>query len=134
MIALSCSTSWAFDFVPASASSRCSVETNSSFMPSASAWAASSTFDSCWPTPGGEPPLDFGRCFSSASTIFSSCADVRADLLEHRPHDAAVLGQQRGQQMHRLDLRIPSLGRQLLRAGHRFLGLDRQFVETEWHG
>ena len=41
--------------------------------------------------------------------------------------------QQRRQQMHRLNLRIPRLRRQLLRAGDGLLGLDRQFVESEWH-
>ena len=41
--------------------------------------------------PGGEPPLDFGKCFSSASTICLELPDVRADLLEHRPHDARRL-------------------------------------------
>ena len=35
--------------------------------------------------------------------------------------------------MQRLDLRIPSLGGQLLRAAHGLLGFDRQFVETEGH-
>ena len=72
-----------------------------------------------------------GRCFSSASTICFELRDVDADLLEHRPHDAVALVQQRRQQVQRLDLRIPRLGRQLLRALHGFLGFDREFVETE---
>ena len=35
--------------------------------------------------------------------------------------------------MQRLDLRIAALGGQLLRALHRLLGFDRQFVETKCH-
>ena len=51
--------------------------------------------------------------------------DVRADLFQHRPHDPAVFLKQGGQQMNRLDLRIPRLRGQLLRASNGFLGFDR---------
>ena len=44
------------------ASSRCSVETNSSFIASASRWAASSTRVSLRRSCGGAPPETFGRC------------------------------------------------------------------------
>ena len=46
----------------------------------------------------------------------------------------SCLGQQRGQQMQRVDLRIAAVGGQLLGALHGLLGLDRQFVEAKCHG
>ena len=42
--------------------------------------------------------------------------DVGADFFEHRPDDARCLRRQRREQMHRLDLRIPSVGGEFLRA------------------
>ena len=61
-MALSLSTSLAFDVVPASASSRCSVETNSSFIAVGFGLGrfehlAQSSPPSC----GGAPPLDLGQ-------------------------------------------------------------------------
>ena len=51
-------------------------------------------------------------------------AGVRPDLVEDRPDDAAFLGQQRGEQVHRLNLRIARLGRKLLRTRDGFLSFD----------
>ena len=116
------------------ASSRCSVETNSSFMASASRWAASSTRLNSWldlrraprRRPWENAPARSRRCGSN-------CAAIDADPLQQRPDDAFALGQHGGQQVQRLDLRIAAVGRQRLRRGHGLLGLDRQFVETKCH-
>jgi hypothetical protein len=86
-------------------------------MPSASACAASSTFESDWLSPGGEP-------LELRVDDLLELPDVGPHLLEHRPHNATVFLQQRRKQMHRLNLRIPSLGSQFLRKGHGFLSLD----------
>ena len=48
---------------------------------------------------------------------------IDADLVQDRPDDAVLFGQQRGQQVQRIDLRIAAIGRQRLRAGHGLLGL-----------
>ena len=42
-------------------------------------------------------------------------AAVDADAVEDRADDAVALGQQRGQQVQRVDLRMPAIGRQFLR-------------------
>ena len=102
-------------------------------MLSASDWAASSTFESWLPRLGGDPPLELRQMLQLRFDDRFQLVDIRADLFKHGAHDAAVLLQERGQQMDRLDLRIPRLGGQLLRAGHGFLGFDRQFVESKWH-
>ena len=49
---------------------------------------------------------------------------VSTDFFEHGADDAAVFGQQRGEQVDRLDLRIAPLGGELLSAGDGLLGLD----------
>ncbi len=124
----------AFESTLASASSRCSVETNSSFIAVGFGLGRFEHFrQAADQAPGGDPPLDFGKCFSSASTIVSSWPTIGADLLQQRPHDALALVQQRGQQVQRLDLRIASVGGELLRALHGLLGFDRQFVESKCH-
>ena len=123
-IALSCSTSCAFDFVPASASSSARsrrsrpsccrlrlVRHRALSQAAARGSAASRLLDAA----DALTPLDDGF----------ELPDVRADFFEHRAHDAAVLVQERRQQVDRLNLRIPRLRGQLLRAGDGLLGFDR---------
>ena len=117
VIALSFSTSWAFDLVPASARSRCSVETNSSFMPSASAWAASSTLASAGLAPVSRAAAGLGQMLElGVDDLFElswcwrrSCRARGGRCRRLRPSSAA-------EQMDRLDLGIARLGRELLRA------------------
>ena len=54
--------------------------------------------------------------------------DVRGELLQDRDDQPVGLAQQRNQQVRRRDLGVASLGRQRLRCGHRFLGLDGESV------
>ena len=61
-------------------------------------------------------------------------AAIDADLLEERPHDPLPLRDERVEQVHRGHLRIAAAARELHRPLHRLLGLDRELVETEWHG
>jgi hypothetical protein len=65
---------------------------------------------------------------------FVQLAAVDADAIEDRADDAVVFGQERRQQVQRVDLRMPAVGRQLLGASHRLLGLERLFVESKCHG
>ena len=58
---------------------------------------------------------------------------VDADPIEDRPDDALAFGQQRRQQVQRVDLRMAAVGRQFLRPRHRLLGLQGQFVEAKCH-
>ena len=59
---------------------------------------------------------------------------VGPDLLQEGPDHTVRLVQKRREQVQRIDLRIPRPGRKFMRPLHGLLGLDRQFVESEWHG
>ena len=58
---------------------------------------------------------------------------VGADFFQQRFDNALVLGQQRGEQVQRLDLRIAMIGGQFLGALDGFLGFDGEFVESKSH-
>ena len=58
---------------------------------------------------------------------------IDADAVEHRSGDAVALGEHGRQEVQRVDLRMPAVGRQRLRSGNGLLGLDGQFVETKCH-
>src|SRR5262249_34690307 len=59
--------------------------------------------------------------------------DVRADLAEQGPNDPLLLVQQGGQQVQRLQLRMPKILSERMRLLNRLLSLDRQFVEAKGH-
>src|SRR4051794_28792836 len=58
---------------------------------------------------------------------------VGPHLFEHRPNNTLALIEQRREKVDRLHLRIAGFAREFLRPLHRFLGLNRQFVESECH-
>ncbi len=58
---------------------------------------------------------------------------VDADFVQKWPRDAFRLCQERGEQMKRINLRIASIGRDLLRSLDGLLGFDREFVESKCH-
>ena len=117
-MALSLSTFLAFESTCVSASSRCSVETNSSFIvvgfasgplrapcDSAVAELRRRAAARLWADAPARPRRS-ARAAPRLAPILSSIGRTMPSLL----------GQQRGQQVQRLDLRIAALGRQLLRA------------------
>ena len=61
-------------------------------------------------------------------------ATVDADLFQERPDDSLPLRDERVQEMHRGHLRIATIGGELHGGLHGLLGLDREFVESKWHG
>ena len=61
-------------------------------------------------------------------------AAVDADLFEERADDPLALGDERREEMDRRRLGISTRGRQFHRPLDRFLGLDRELVESEGHG
>ena len=130
-MALSFRTFLAFESTFASASSRCSVETNSSFIASASRWAASSTRLEFLAELRRRAARNLGEMAQFGLDDLIQLPAVDADAFEDRPDDAVVFRQQRRQQVQRIDLRMPPIGRQFLRPGHRLLGFERQFVEVE---
>ena len=115
----------ALDSTFASASSRCSVETNSSFI--SVGFAPARLRALC------DQLLRHAAAARRRSTLrqvlqlgvddLLELRDVHADLVEHRPHDALGLAEQRRQQMQRLDLRIPRARRQAPARAARLLGL-----------
>ena len=117
----------------ASASKRCSVETNSSFIASASRWAASSTWFSSRLPLRRRSARNVGEMAQFGLNDLIELLAVDADPLEDRSDDAIVFCQQRRQQVQRVDLRIAAIGRQFLRPCHRLLGLQGQFVESKCH-
>jgi len=60
-------------------------------------------------------------------------AAVDPDLLQERTDDPLPLRDERREEMNRRRLRIAARGRQLDRPLERFLGLDREFFESERH-
>ena len=52
----------------------------------------------------------------------------------YQDNDALLFGQQPGQKVQGIDLRIAPIGRQVLGALNGFLGFDGEFVEAESHG
>ena len=103
----------AFESTLARASSRCSVETNSSFIASASRWAASSTRFNSRLSCGGAAG-DVGEMAQFGLDDLVQLPPVDADPIEDRPDDAVGLGQQGRQQVQRVDLCVAAVGRQLL--------------------
>src|SRR5262245_25823094 len=55
---------------------------------------------------------------------------VRTDFLEQGQDNSLLLAKQRGEQVQRQDLAMVALLSKLLRANDRFLGLDREFVDS----
>ena len=99
------------------ASSRCSVETNSSFMASASRWAASSTRTNSLLGCGGEPPLTLGNPLQLGADDAFQLGAIDADAVQERRDHAVGLVQQGVEQVQRLDLRMAVIGRQGLGIG-----------------
>ena len=132
-MALSFRTFLAFESTFVRASSRCSVETNSSFIASASRWAASSTLVQFAADLRRRPAGDVGEMAQFGLDDLVQLPAVDADAIEDRADDAVVFGQQRGQQVQRVDLRMAAIGGQFLRPCHGLLGLEGQFVEAKCH-
>ena len=133
VMALSFSTFLAFESTFVSASSRCSVETNSSFIASASRWAASSTLVQLAAELRRRPAGNLGEMAQLGLDDLVQLSAIGADALEDRPDDAVVFGQERRQQVQRIDLGMAPIGGQLLGACHGLLGLEGQFVESKCH-
>ena len=73
--------------------------------------------------PGCAPPWTFGNASVRAETSRPSDADVRADLAEHRGHDAVALIEQCLKDVLRHDFRIAGALGELLGRQQGFLGL-----------
>ena len=120
-------------FWAAMASSRCSVETNSSLKRLASSKARSSTsFRGCEAyRPGCGGMLTLGIFLQLALAFGDDGVGLHAAFLQHRPHDAFVLLRQGDQQMQRIQHLAVGLAGDLLRLLQRLLGFLREFIESD---
>ena len=109
------------------------METNSSFMASASRWAASSTRTSSLLGCGGDPPLTLGSRCNSERTMPSNWERLAPICSKSGAITPSLSFKQGFQQMERLDLRMALVGGQRLRVGDCLLAFDRQFFEAKWH-
>ena len=93
----------------AAASSRCSVEMKSSLSAAATspAWSSSAIAAREYDGPPTVEPLAAGSRRELGTDPGLDGRRLRADGLEQRVDDALRLGEQRGEQVHRLDLRVP---------------------------
>ena len=132
-MALSLRMFLAFESTLARASSRCSVETNSSFMASASRCGGLEHAAQLRAGLRRRAAGLLGQPLQLGLDDAFQLRPVGADPLQERRDHAVALAQQGRQQVQRLDLRIARFGGERLRRGHRLLGLDRQFVEAKSH-
>ena len=76
---------------------------------------------------------DFGQVIQLRLDNAIELPAVDADFFQERFDDALFLGQQRGEQMQRFDLRIAVIGGHFLGALDGFLGFDGEFIESKGH-
>ena len=122
-MALSFSTLRALESTLVRASSRCSVETNSSFIDSASLLRplrkpGCNAGEGC----GCAPPLTRGQMPQLGLRRSGPIAGDWRRFAPARADHAVALGQQRRQQVQRFDLRVAAVGGQVLAPAARLLG------------
>ena len=101
------------------------METNSSFMASASCSSALEHAGQLVAGLGGRAAADLGQPLQFGADDAFKLPAVDTDFLQEGPHDAVVFVEEGLQEVQRLDLRMALLGRQRLCRSDRFLTFDR---------
>ena len=132
-MALSLRTFLAFESTVARANSKCSDETNSSFICVGQAFGRFEDLLQRLRDVGPGSAGRFGKWPSSAWIVRSSCWRLTPILSRIGPTIPSPSEVSPAKQMQRIDLRIAAIGGQLLGAADGLLGFDRQFFEPKCH-